>query len=497
MKILNFGSMNLDYVYRVRHLVAAAETITAREQLIHCGGKGLNQSIALAKAGAEVYHAGCVGIGGESLVEKLMENGVNTEAIQKVDTIQGNAMIQVDSNGQNCIVLFGGSNRCITPDQVNKTLKNFNAGDYLVLQNEVNCLPEMVDMAYKKGMKVVLNPSPFDEKMQAVDFSKLEWLLINEVEAEQLSGSREPEEVWRLLHSVYPKLSIVLTLGKDGAYCFSGEKKIYRKAIEATAVDTTAAGDTFTGYFLAALLEGQNPEECMDRATVAAGISVTRPGAADSIPDRDEVFRKQKSELVKEYHARNAACEKGKVVFTGSSLMEMFPIEEWSKEWENSPQVYNRGVSGYTIADLKKVLDVCVCELAPAKVFINIGTNDMSDPSKSLSEIMGEYDEILTTIENQVPGVAIYLMAYYPVNYRVAPVWMKDNLAARSNEKITLANQAVEEMAKAHGQHFINVNEPLTDSRGDLKAEYTFEGMHIKPDGYRSILSKVMEYVIE
>ena len=293
MKVLNFGSLNLDYVYRVEHFVQPGETLSATSQAVNPGGKGLNQSIALARAGAEVYHAGCLGVGGESLGKLLRDNGVDTTYLFPTDELQGNAVIQVDPSGQNCILLFGGSNQCITSGQVDKTLSAFSAGDYLVLQNEVNDLPMIVEKAWERGMKIVLNPSPYNEKLSAVDFGKLSWLLVNEVEAAQLSGSDDPEEAWRVLHEAYPHLSVLITLGSAGSVANrveSGEVETARQeAFRVRAVDTTAAGDTFTGFFIGALLEGKALSECMRRASMASSLGVTRPGAASSIPTREEV----------------------------------------------------------------------------------------------------------------------------------------------------------------------------------------------------------------
>lgn len=293
MKVLNIGSLNLDYVYRVDHFVQPGETLSAISQAVNPGGKGLNQSIALARAGAEVYHAGCLGVGGESLGRLLKENGVDISFLYSTDELQGNAVIQVEPNGQNCILLFGGSNLCITSGQVDRTLEAFSKGDYLVLQNEVNDLPMIVEKAYERGMKIVLNPSPYNEKLSAVDFGKLSWLLVNEVEATQISGSGDPEEAWRLLHEAYPRLSVLITLGSAGSVAYrveNGEVETARQeAFRVRAVDTTAAGDTFTGFFIGALLEKEPLQECMRRASMASALGVTRPGAASSIPFREEV----------------------------------------------------------------------------------------------------------------------------------------------------------------------------------------------------------------
>ncbi|MBR6090483.1 MAG: ribokinase [Anaerolineaceae bacterium] len=289
MKALNFGSLNLDYVYQVAHFVQPGETLSAFSQAVFPGGKGLNQSVALAKAGAETWHAGCLGQGGEMLERVLLENGVKLDYLMKTNELQGNAVIQVNPEGQNCILLFGGSNRCVTAEQISETFSHFDAGDYLILQNEVNALPEIVSAGYERGMKIVLNPSPYNELIDAVDLSKISWLLVNEVEAEQLSGSDDPEVVWSILHERYPKLSLLVTLGSRGSIAFTESETVRQGAFPVKAVDTTGAGDTYTGFFAAGLMEGRSLADCLCRASLASSISVTRPGAASSIPDRSEV----------------------------------------------------------------------------------------------------------------------------------------------------------------------------------------------------------------
>lgn len=292
-KVLNFGSLNLDYVYSVDHFVQPGETLSASSQAVNPGGKGLNQSIALARAGAQTCHAGCLGAGGEMLEAILKESGVDTSQLKHVRELQGNAIIQVTPSGENCILLYGGSNQCVTEEQVEATLAAFSENDWLVLQNEINNLPLIVEKAHEQGMKIVLNPSPYDKKLSAVDFSKLSWLLVNEVEAAQISGSDDAGEAWRLLHERYPALSVLITLGGAGSVAFQvdGDQVITAKqaALRVKAVDTTAAGDTYTGYFIAGLMEGRPLSECMLRASTAAAIGVTRHGAAPSIPSRDEV----------------------------------------------------------------------------------------------------------------------------------------------------------------------------------------------------------------
>ena len=211
-----------------------------------------------------------------------------------------------------------------------------------------------------------------------------------------------------------------------------------------------------------------------------------------------ETWRLEKEQMVKDFHVWNQDAIKGQTVFTGSSLMEMFPIEKWVKELgPNAPIVYNRGVGGYRTTDLLPILDACVFELKPRKVFINIGTNDLSDGNISLETVMSNYDRIITQIEEKLPSVIIYMMAYYPINYEAATEEMKPCLLIRTNEKINRANELVAQLAAKHGQKYINVNAPLMDEQGRLKAQYTIEGMHIKPEGYRAIFEDIMSYVME
>ena len=296
MKILNFGSLNVDYVYSVDYFVRAGETLKANSREVIPGGKGLNQSVALARAGAQVCHAGCIGAEGAFLRDLLNENGVNTDLLRTIDGMQGHTIIQVDRKGENCILLYGGTNRRIEDSQIDETLAHFGPGDWLVLQNEVNSLPRIVDAAFARGMKIVLNPSPYEESLKAVDFGKLSWLLVNEVEACQCSGSDEPERAWDVLHERYPSLSVLTTLGGAGSIAHAatpeGIDTVRQQAFPVEATDTTAAGDTFTGYFIGGLAEGRPLAECMRRASMASAISVTRMGAAVSIPKKEEVESK-------------------------------------------------------------------------------------------------------------------------------------------------------------------------------------------------------------
>lgn len=290
MKVLNFGSLNLDFVYQVDHMVSPGETLASSQMQIFCGGKGLNQSIALAKAGAEVYHAGCIGEDGRLLVEALEKEGVRTDYVKTLEEKTGHAIIQVDRNGQNCILLYGGANRAQTEEYIDQVLAGFDAGDMIILQNEINRLDYIIDQAYERDMIIVLNPSPFDENLADCDLNKVSIFLINEVEGCQITGENEPEKILEKLAETYPDARVVLTLGSEGSVYQENGCCIRQNIYRVEAVDTTAAGDTFTGYFVASLLEGLDIGDCMDLAAKASALSVTRQGASPSIPLRQEVL---------------------------------------------------------------------------------------------------------------------------------------------------------------------------------------------------------------
>ncbi len=289
MKILNIGSMNLDMVYQLDHIVQPGETEASFGMNVFLGGKGINQSVAAAKAGAVVFHGGMIGEDGQPFLDACQEYGVDSRYIRKVTGKSGQAIIQIDKNAQNSILLFGGANQMLTGEYVNEVLSEFEAGDILLLQNEVNLLPYIVDKAYEKGMQIALNPSPFNESLKAVDMEKIAIFLLNEVEGGQITGLTEPEAVLSEMRRMFPKAKIVLTLGKDGAIYADENQTVFQPIFPVKAVDTTAAGDTFTGFFLACLCEGMEIAEVLKRSAKASSIAVTRPGAVPSIPWRKEV----------------------------------------------------------------------------------------------------------------------------------------------------------------------------------------------------------------
>ena len=300
--VLNFGSLNIDYVYGVEHFVSAGETLASTSREVFAGGKGLNQSVAFAKAGCSVYHAGAIGkFDGEILLNVLKKAGVDISNIQlREDVTSGHTVIQVDKNGQNCILLYGGANQSLQKDHIKQVLSKFTVGDLLMLQNEVTNLDYMMEEASARGIQIAFNVSPFCPALLNLPLHLCSYLLVNEVEAAgiaQCSPNEKPEKLLAALEKHLPDVNIVLTLGARGSiFKPVGSDPLYQGIFKVQAIDTTASGDTYTGFLLGSLLQGKNAKEALKIAACAAAVAVTRKGAASSIPSLQEVLT---SDLIK------------------------------------------------------------------------------------------------------------------------------------------------------------------------------------------------------
>lgn len=291
MKILNFGSLNIDKVYSVPHFVEAGETLSSTKMEVFSGGKGLNQSIALARAGAEVYHAGAIGPDGESLRALMADAGVHTDYLQTLPTVTGHAVIQLTPKGQNCIIISAGANGELTEAYLDGVLENFGAGDLLLVQNETNNVPYAMRRAKEKGMKIAFNASPISEALLSYPLDLVDYYLINEVEGKALAGeeAKSNEEILAALKKRFPNAAIVLTVGKDGVLYQYGDERAGHGIYDVPVADTTAAGDTFCGFFLASTAKGLTAAEALRMASLASSMAVSKKGAANSIPSWDEV----------------------------------------------------------------------------------------------------------------------------------------------------------------------------------------------------------------
>ncbi|MCR5732273.1 MAG: ribokinase [Sphaerochaetaceae bacterium] len=291
MKVLNYGSLNIDITFEVPHIVVEGETLASSGMRKGSGGKGANQSAALGKAGVEVFHAGKIGKDGEFLVKELESYGVDTELVSYYDGPSGQAIIQVDDEGRNSIILLGGGNREIKKEEVDSVLKNFSKGDYLVLQNEINNLEYIINKAYSIGMKILFNPAPFDPSILSLPLDKISILVVNEIEGQGLAGikSDDYEKIITAIKEKHPNSEIILTVGEKGSY-YLDKELIHEDALPVKVVDTTGAGDTFIGYFLASRIKGLDARESLKKATKASSIAVSRSGAMKAIPTEKEVF---------------------------------------------------------------------------------------------------------------------------------------------------------------------------------------------------------------
>jgi len=291
MKKLVLGALNIDRVYSVEELVRPKETIAAVKYESFCGGKAFNQAVAFARAGSEVFIAGIIGYDGGVFLDALNADGIRTDYLQKAELPNGHALIQVDRDGQNCIIIVGGSNAEISENYIDEVLDGFSQGDLIVLQNEVPCIQYAIEEAGRRGLFIAFNPSPIDDKAKSYDYNKVDLLIVNELEGAVLSGFESETDILESLKKRYPNLSILLTKGENGSVFVDERGELFKSdAIPCKALDTTAAGDTFSGYFLDEFFRSNDPQKALRIASVAASISVTRKGASSSIPFSGEVI---------------------------------------------------------------------------------------------------------------------------------------------------------------------------------------------------------------
>ena len=289
--IFNFGSINVDHVYRVAAMPSPGETLTAGSYQKLLGGKGINQSIAIARAGQAPVHIGSLGSDDSWTMEQVKNFGIDTALIAQSAHPTGHAVIYVDDAGENQIVIFGGANQDLKPAQIEEAFKTCAGADHWVLvQNETNLLADIVDQAKSAGFKVAYSAAPFVADTVAELIDKIDLLAVNEVEAEATA---------RLLGVAVSEIAVpqlLITRGSKGVEFHSHGEVHNQPAFRVEAVDTTGAGDTFLGSFLAHHCYGVEIAQSLRYASAASALQVTRPGAAVAIPAREEVetFLKQR-----------------------------------------------------------------------------------------------------------------------------------------------------------------------------------------------------------
>ena len=290
MKVLCFGSANLDHVYKVDHFTVPGETQGCLEYNIKCGGKGVNQAIAMAFAGNDTYFAGIIGSDGGLLKDALVDKGVHIDYMKISNKPTGHAIIEVDQSGQNHILLYGVTNKEIDFEYIDEVLSHFSKGDIVVLQNEINNVPYIIERCYEKEMKSFFNAAPYDIAVKNYPIEKVTWLVVNETEGAALSNEEDYEKIIQTLKQKYPHTHILFTMWKEGSRVLTDKEDIKVEALKVNAVDTTGAGDTYIGYFVRGIVEEIPLLETAQMATKASAIAVTRFGAVDSIPNYEEVF---------------------------------------------------------------------------------------------------------------------------------------------------------------------------------------------------------------
>ena len=303
MKVFNFGSINIDHIYRIPHFIRPGETLASNKYQMMLGGKGANQSIALARAGVMVQHIGRISFHDEWICRKLQKNGIGVYCIQHVDEPTGHAIIQVSDSGENSILLFGGANHGFSKLSLTEYFSNAQAGDWLLMQNECNLTEDALRLAKDHDMIVAFNPAPMTRDVLDLPMECVDYLIVNELEAEDLANDTqlsadEPKALLEALHKRYPHLKIVLTLGKQGVLYKDTEQTLEVAAQVVDVVDTTAAGDTFIGYFVQQLVVGESVKDALAMANRAAAITVQTLGASDSIPYITQLIEDEQLEVI-------------------------------------------------------------------------------------------------------------------------------------------------------------------------------------------------------
>jgi ribokinase len=290
MPIFNFGSTNIDIIFKVDHIVLPGETISSSSLTRSTGGKGANQSVGASHAGeAKVYHVGKIGPDGTFIRSILEEKKVDTTFLREGTTPTGQALIQVSKQGQNSIVLYGGGNKEFTHQEIEETLTHAEEGDWVLLQNEINELDTIIRKCKAKGMHICFNPAPFDDSVTSLPLELLDVLVLNEVEAEGLTSTKDPYTSIDILTKKYKKCQILITLGKYGVMHKEGDSPITTFGIwDVPVIDTTAAGDCFIGTYIARISLRDNVEDALKKASAASSVTVMREGAIPSIPSPDE-----------------------------------------------------------------------------------------------------------------------------------------------------------------------------------------------------------------
>lgn len=294
MKILIYGSVNIDNTFAVKEIVKPGETISCNFTGKAAGGKGANQACAAGRASDgrfEVYFAGKADHEADFIFSKMEEAGTSCKYVTYSDYGTGMAVIQVAEGGQNSILVCGNGNVHIEKEEIDSVLQNFSKGDCVILNAEINNLEYLINACHEKGMVIFFNPSPVTENLKKLPLEKASYLVFNEVEGSFFSGvnSTDYKAILDSLIKIFPASKIVLTMGPEGVWCGDKNEAVYVPACKVKAVDTTGCGDTFLGFFATEVMAGSSVKDALGVAAKAASIAATRHGAMNSIPSYGEL----------------------------------------------------------------------------------------------------------------------------------------------------------------------------------------------------------------
>lgn len=291
MNIVVIGSMNMDYILTTDNLPEKGETIHANDFKTSIGGKGANQAFAARKLGADVIMIGSVGNddNGRKIIHRMNELGIDTSRIELVDTKTGNAMINVDNNGNNTIIVYGGANKCVKKEVIDKNEDIIKKADFILFQLEIpiETVEYGINIAKKHNRKIILNPAPA-QKLSDNILKNVDILTPNETELAIISGENDLKLGARKLLEAGVK-EVIVTLGEKGSYYLSNEKEILSESIKVKAIDTTAAGDSFNGALAVSICEGKYIEEVLEFSNVVGALTTTKSGTENSLPYREAV----------------------------------------------------------------------------------------------------------------------------------------------------------------------------------------------------------------
>ena len=282
--IINFGSINIDHVYQVSAMPIPGETISAISYEKFLGGKGINQSIAIAKANGRVTHVGSVGNDSYWVLSEIEKLGVKTSKISEQKCATGHAIIFVNQEGENMIVIEGGANQQLTKSEIDAALNSGNPEhDWVLFQNETNLTEYLAQKAKAAGYRLAYSAAPFKAETVENILPMIDLLAVNEIEAAALADHLH------VAQNEIPVSELLITKGAKGSVLMTGNEQHSQSAISVEALDTTGAGDTFLGSFLANYCEGVDAKTALEYAAHASALQVTRAGAATAIPGQDEV----------------------------------------------------------------------------------------------------------------------------------------------------------------------------------------------------------------